>query len=183
MTSEHLTNEQFQMLIDDEVPVGDVRELRAHLRSCNRCTSTYNGWMGFDRMFSAMADESVNSDFTRNVLVKLNILPKESALFRVVENLGYVFGLMIVLGVMLSVFIITGVVRKDQLLQTKSVIGETVSQLTSQMDSGFGTLAAALQKYLPFVFGNESLKIVVMGAVIVGMLALVDRVMRGRVVR
>ncbi len=171
------------MLVDGLLPSSEAGSVQRHLNTCTRCTIGYKRLVGVHDALKNMPAEHVRSDFTQAILGKLGIVPKTPFLFRLAENLAYAFALMIVLGIMLSVFTITGVLNTQQLQQTQSAIGEVSGKIGSSMNSFLNVLTAALQSYLPFVFGSGSLKIALMGTVIVGMLALADRMVRRRVLR
>ncbi|MEK7248790.1 MAG: zf-HC2 domain-containing protein [Bacteroidota bacterium] len=183
MTNEHFSNEQLQLLVDDELPVSEAAAVKEHLRLCRRCNAVYVSLSKLDSALLNLPMEHLGSDFTRNVLTKLHIVPKIPFLFRVVENLAYVFGLMMVLGVMLAAFVLTGVISSEQISQTKSSVGETSGMIADKMNSIIDALTVSLQSYLPFVFGGGSLKIAAMGTFVVGMLALLDRFLKRRLLR
>jgi hypothetical protein len=100
-----------------------------------------------------------------------------------VENLAYLFGLMIVLGTMLTAFIITGAISSDDISNTQTVARNITGTITSTINRPIAWLTSSLQSYLPFVFGTGSLKIAVTGTLIVGILALLDRFLKRKFVR
>ena len=183
MNDNHISSEQMQLLVDGLLPSTDATYVLDHLHTCTRCGRTYDKLAKVDKVLRNVPLERVRADFTRTVLGKLNIVPKTPFLFRIAENLAYVFTLMIVLGIMLTVFTITGVVNTQKIDQTQSAIANISEGMSTAMNSFFGGFSNALQSYLPFVFGSGSLKIALMGTMIVGMLALADKFVRKRVLR
>lgn len=181
MTNDHVTNEMLQMLLDGTLSPEHAAAVEAHLSSCASCANAYDDLRQLHRVMKRLPVEHAGGEFTRDILVRLNIIPRTSLLFRIVENLAYVFGLMIVLGVMLAVFTFTGVVGSDQIEPTQTVLRGAGDAVAQAVGNAVGGLTAWLQAYLPFVFGSGSLKIAVMGTLIAGMLALVDRFLKKRI--
>jgi hypothetical protein len=116
-------------------------------------------------------------------MAKLGIVPKTPWLFRFVENLAYLFGLMIVLGVMLAAFIFSGVISMERVLETPSTVGSITGAIGGALHMYGSSLAQALQRYLPFVFGRGSLQVVIMVMLALGMLAVVDKLVKRRMLR
>lgn len=181
MRSEHLTNEELQLFVDGTLPASEMSSTRLHIQTCARCRIAHESLLRLDASLRSLRVEQLGADFTRSVLANLNIIPQSSFLFSVVENLGYVFGLMIVLGIMLTAFILTGVIDQQQVSQTQSIVGSASSAIGGKMNSMIDALTIGLQSYLPFVFGGGSLKIAVMGTLVIGMLAVVDKIVRRRI--
>ncbi len=183
MNGEHLTNEQLQSVIDGMLPRDEATSVTAHLGICQRCRNASAALQRLDATLKNLPATDLGADFTRNVLTRLDIVQKSSVLFRVVENLSYVFGMMLVLGVMLAVFVLTGVIDSSQVSNTQTWLnnaGSAVGETTSHVVALF---AAALQSYLPFIFGNGNLKIAVMGTAAVGMLVVLDKFLKRRMLR
>ncbi|MBX2992493.1 MAG: zf-HC2 domain-containing protein [Bacteroidetes bacterium] len=183
MSNNHLTNEHMQLLVDGNLPTEEAGDVQRHLNTCTHCAMSYRGLVGVHDALMNMPTEHVGSDFTQRILGRLGVVPRTPFLFRLAENLAYVFALMIVLGIMLSVFTVTGVLNTQQLEKSQSAIGEVSGKIATSMNSFLNEFTVALQSYLPFVFGSGSLKIALMGTIIVGMLALADRLVRRRVLR
>lgn len=183
MSGEHLTNGQLQSLVDGMLPSSEAAAVTAHLRICSRCRNASAGLQRLDTTLRNLPTAKLGSDFTRNVLTRLDIVPKSPVLFRVVENFAYVFGMMLVLGVMLAVFVLTGVVDSSQVSDTQTWlnnVGDGVGEYTSHFVGMFSSL---LQSYLPFIFGNGNFKIAIMGTIAVGMLMVLDRFLKRKILR
>lgn len=183
MSSEHLTNEQLQSFVDGMLPANEAASATVHLRICSRCRNASAALRRLDMTLRNLPIANLGGDFTRNVLTRLDIVPKSPVLFRVVENLAYVFGMMIVLGVMLAVFVLTGVIDSTQVSNTQTFLnnaGDAVAEQTSHFVTSF---ASVLQSYLPFIFGNGNLKIAVMGTATVGMLVVLDKFLKRKILR
>ncbi|MEO8168363.1 MAG: zf-HC2 domain-containing protein, partial [bacterium] len=175
MSNEHLTGEQLHLFVDGMLPANEAVAAAAHLRSCSRCRHALEGLQHLATALRNLPASNLGSEFTRNVLRRLDIIPKSPVLFRVVENFAYVFGMMLVLGVMLAVFVLTGAVDSSQVSNTQTwanKAGGAVGEYTLHFASG---LSAVLQSYLPFIFGNGNLKIAIMGLAAIGLLAVIDR--------
>ncbi len=183
MSSEHLTNEQLQLFVDGMLPPEEAASVAGHLRICFRCRNASAALQKLDATLKSLPSGNLGSDFTRNVLMRLDIAPKSSRLFGVVENLAYVFGMMIVLGVMLAVFVLTGVVGSSQVSNTQTWLNNASDVFAGRTSHFVASFASALQSYLPFIFGNGNLKIAAMGTIAVGMLMVVDRFLKRKILR
>lgn len=183
MSSEHLTNEQLQSFVDGMLPPNEAASVTVHLRICSRCRNAAAALQRLDTTLRNLPIANLGGDFTRNVLTRLDIVPKSPMLFQVVENLAYVFGMMIVLGVMLAVFVLTGVVDSSQVSNTQTLLNNASDEVAEQTAHFVASFASALQSYLPFIFGNGNLKIAIMGTITVGMLVVLDRFLKRRILR
>ncbi len=183
MNTDHLTNEELQSFIDGTLVPDEAPSLAAHLQVCAHCRTAHQSLRRLDGAMKSLPAENLGSEFTRNILARLNIVPQPSILFRVVENLAYVFGMMIVLGVMIAVFVLTGIIDSSQVAQTQSAIGNITEAITGRTSHFMESFAMALQSYLPFLFGDGNLKIAATGTCVVGLLAVLDRFLKKRILR
>jgi hypothetical protein len=180
MSSQHITNEYLQLLLDGVLIPYERVGAEHHLQSCKQCRQAYQRLAWLDTSLKILPVEKTNADFASVVLAKLNIAPRTSFLFRIVENLAYAFGLVVVLGLMLTAFLVTGVVNKKQVMETQSTFTNFERTIGQQVDSFAGGLTAFMQTYLPFIFGSGTLKIALMSTLAIGTLALVDKFLKRR---
>lgn len=180
MTNAHLTNEQLQLLVDSALSPDETAIAKEHLQSCRQCNAGFVSLSNVHSVLRVLPLEKPSSNFTHSVLMRLNIAPKTSILFRIVENLAYVFGLMIVLGIMLTVFLVTGVISKGQVVETQSTMSNAGRIVGQQLETMTSWLTAFLQTYLPFMFGSGSMRIALMSLVAIAMLAVFDRFLKRR---
>lgn len=178
--TEHVANDLLQMFVDNALEEGERGAVERHLSACVRCREIFNELRLLDQTFREAPVERLDTSFTRNVLSALNIVPKTPFWFRAIEHLAYVFGLMIVLGVMLTAFLITGVVKTEDVTEAQSFLNNASSAFGEQMKFLTTGLTEGVQQYLPFLFAHGSFKIALMGTVVIGMLALLDRVLKRR---
>ncbi len=183
MSSEHLTNEQLQSYVDGTLVRDESALVATHLRICLRCRNAAGSLEKLDATLKSLPSGNLGSDFTRNVLMRLDIAPKSSSLFGLVENLAYVFGMMIVLGITLVVFVLTGVIDSAQVTNTQTWLNTAGNIVGGQTSVFLTSFSRVLESYLPFIFGNGNLKIAVMGTASMGMLVLLDKFLKRRMLR
>jgi hypothetical protein len=124
----------------------------------------------------------VSPEFTRSVLSRLHLAPTSPLTFRVLEKAAYLFGLSIVLAIMLAAFVVTGVVEMGAVDQAQNSVQESLSAMGESVGSVVGSFSAWLKGYFPFAYAQGALSIAFFGSLILGALALVDRLLVRRFV-
>jgi hypothetical protein len=124
--------------------------------------------------------EHVRTDFTRNVLAALSISPQTSVFFRIVEHLPYVFGLMIVVGVMLAAFVGTGVITLQQAAETETRLDRVWNSVDTALTVTATFINSVGLKYFSFLYSSGTARLVLMSVVSVGLLFLLDRFLKRR---
>ena len=106
----HCSSAQLQSYVDRRLHEDEEKLVSDHLQICVQCTRAYEALAQIDTSLRKLPRESLSSGFTRAVMARLHLAPKSSLLFRLLENVAYLFGLLLVLGTMALVFILTGTV-------------------------------------------------------------------------
>ncbi|MBI5471419.1 MAG: zf-HC2 domain-containing protein [Ignavibacteriae bacterium] len=181
MSSEHVRDELLQMYVDSRLDATESAAVRQHLLTCRVCSSAHFSLTQLDRGLRSLPTERLASDFSSRVMTKLSIAPRSPFLFKAIENMAYVFGLMIVLGIMLTAFVLTGAVSMEQFAESRTVVNSFTDSMSLHLRSAIDALTLTLETYLPFVFRHSSMKVAAMATVVIGMLALIDRIVRRRV--
>jgi anti-sigma factor RsiW len=176
MTEQHISAEDLQAYVDRTL--GDERSqaILSHLRGCPRCRQSMESMRRMDAALRLMPIEQAGAAFTASVMHSLGLAGSPKKKVALVENLAYVFALMIVLGVMLSVFLWTGVIKTADLTQGQSTIQEYVGAGTTMVAGAVGVLQRWLLEFFPFAFGNGAFRIFLAVLGVTLLLALVDRV-------
>jgi hypothetical protein len=128
-----------------------------------------------DAELRRMPLEPASAAFTASVMHSLGLAGSPKKKFTYVENLAYVFALLIVLGAMLGVFLWTGVIKTADLTQGQSIIQESVGAGTTMVAGAIGVLQRWLLEFFPFAFGNSAFGIFFAAVGVTLLLALVDR--------
>lgn len=171
----HLSSEQIQVYVDGGMSDLERSSVESHLASCSACRISLISMRRIDAALRSLEIERTRPEFTSAVMNKLGVVPKSPLIFRAVEKFAYFFGLLIVLGIMLAAFLVTGIVEMRQIQQTESVASGVYSQLTGNVMSAFNAVSQWLVEYLPFVFGKGSLNIVLFVVAVLFALAVADR--------
>ncbi len=179
---QHCTMEELYLLIDGGLNAETASQMRKHLRECLVCAGNYNSALKVHSVAKRLPLESASADLTQRVLSTLGIAPKSSFLFRLLEKSAYIFGLILVLGVMATVFILTGVVEMQQIQAGVSPAQKVFSQTGSAIAGGVGWFSQILKEYLPFAFSSATMAISVFTAIVVSMLAIADRFVGRKIV-
>jgi predicted anti-sigma-YlaC factor YlaD len=179
----HFTSEQFNLLLDGRLSGGEEKTIRDHLSGCNDCRRAFEN---LERIDSALKDLPVvetGPDFARLLMDRILAPAKSPLMFRLLEKMSYVFGLLIVLGIMIAAFVLSGVLETTQIDETKSIATGIADKAGESLASSIGTFTTWLVQYVPFAFGKGSMSVAFFAVTIVMMLAVVDRLVGRRAVQ
>ncbi|MEK9136811.1 MAG: hypothetical protein AAB393_06780 [Bacteroidota bacterium] len=177
----HYTLNQLNELVDGRMAADEAQLMRRHMSICIECHAVFASLARIDTSLRNLPLERTSPDFTQLLMERALAAPKAPAMFRLLEKLSYVFGLLIVLGIMIASFVVTGVFDTTQVDQTRSVATGIVDRVGEGLASTVNSFTAMLVQYLPFAFGKGSMSIAFFAVLIVAMLAGVDRVVGRRV--
>jgi anti-sigma factor RsiW len=178
----HCSSSQLNAYVDQCLSADEARVVDEHLHGCPECRRALRAIEYLDSALRSMPLVQVGSDFTNRVVRSLHVVQKSSFLFRVLEKVAYVFGLFIVVAIMLTAFVLTGVIDMGQVAESQSGASELVSRSGESLALGFRTFGELLSKYWSFTFGKESFGISVFIVIIVSVLAAVDKLLTRRIV-
>jgi hypothetical protein len=99
--------------------------------------------------------------------------------FLLLEHAASILGLLVVLGIMVSVFVATGVIDTTQVTQSQSIVSEMWGTVASAIHSWSVWLAG---RFSPLQ-GNSALGIMVVATIVVAVIAGVDRVVGRRFIQ
>lgn len=179
----HYTSEQLNMFLDGRMAEGDRRRMQDHLSTCTRCRSAFDTLSRIDAALRRLPLAGVGPDFTRSVMDRVLATQRPSFAFRLLEKLPYIFGLLVVLGIMVASFVLTGVFDGSQLEQGRSVATSVAGKAGEVLTGAAGMFTAWLVRYFPFAFGKDSMGVAVFAAAVIAMLAAVDRVVTRKVMQ
>jgi anti-sigma factor RsiW len=175
MIGKHLTMDRLNQYVDNRLDAIEASEVLVHLKECRACLRTHESLAKVDASLRVLPLEHVHADFTRNVLTALSISPQTSVFFRIVEHLPYVFGLMIVIGVMLAAFIGTGVIPLNPSTETETRLDRAWNALDHSLTATVTVMNSVGQKYFSFLYSSGTMRLVLMSVVSVGLMFLLDR--------
>jgi anti-sigma factor RsiW len=178
----HCSSAQLQSYLDGRLRKDEEKLVTVHLQGCEQCKRAYEVVARIDAWLKRMPRESVSSGFTQSLMAKLHLAPKSSLLFRLLENVAYLFGLVIVLGTMVVVFILTGTVDTEQVSQTQGAVSEALSRIGDGVSVTLGAVTGWMHQLFPFAFAKGSMGITMFGMLVVLALAAVDWLVRRRYV-
>ena len=179
----HYTLEQFNIFLDGRMAEGDRQGMQEHLAVCTRCRSALDNLTRIDAALRGLPVAQVRPDFTRSVMDRILATQRPSFVFRMLEKLPYVFGLLVVLGVMVASFVLTGVFDGSQLDQGGSVATGLAGKAGEVLTGVTGMFTVWLVRYLPFAFGKDSMGVAVFAVAVIVMLAAVDRAVAKKVMQ
>lgn len=177
----HYSLEQLNALLDGRMSGPEVQDIHMHMETCRECHTAFENLERVHLAIQALPVLTTRPGFTRSVMDKVLAPPAPSFTFRLLEKVSYLFGLLIVLGIMVAAFVVTGVFEKSELSQTKTVATSMADQLGDGMAASISGFASWLVQHLPFAFGKGSLGMAFFAVAVLVMLALVDRVVGKRV--
>jgi anti-sigma factor RsiW len=177
----HSSIEQLYALIDRELDPGEHALVAGHLQACERCRSQYESLVRFDSACKRVPLETLSPDFTRSVMASLGIVPKNPLIFRLLEHVAYLFGMLIVLAFMTAAFVLTGVIKTEDVTANSGPAGKVLDTIGTGVGTASGILGNWLTGFFPSGFNHGAISISAAVVVVVLALALVDRRVTGRV--
>jgi predicted anti-sigma-YlaC factor YlaD len=179
----HYTSEQFNLLLDGRISGSKEKEMRNHLGDCNDCTAAFENLARIDAMLRDVSVVETDPEFTRKVMDRILVASKSSFAFRLFEKMSYAFGLLIVLGIMIAAFVMTGVFNQSQFDQTKSIASELAGKVGGGVSGSIAEFTSLLVQYLPFAFGKGSMGVAFFAVAVIAMLAVVDKLVGRKVMQ
>ena len=171
----HYTAEQFNLLLDGRMSGREREEVRNHLSLCKSCQSAFDDLSRIDVALRGLPVPETRADFTRSVMNLIAARRPSPVVFRILEKVPYIIGLLIVLGIMVASFEVTGVFDRSQLDRTKTVASGVADKAGEALAASISGFTAWLVQYLPFAFGKGSMGVAFFVAAVVVMLAALDR--------
>lgn len=171
----HRTSEQLQMLLDGRVTEAERKETSRHLQECSRCMAAYHRMEQLHQGLQKLPVATTGAAFTSGVMEKILPSARLSLAFRIVENLAYLFAVLIVTGIVAVVFVATGVIDSAQVSEGQGLMSAYASATGTWFSEALRGGAVWLERYLPVRSGAN---IMLAGAGILAALALLDRVVQ-----
>ena len=179
----HLSHEEIQEYIGGGLETTAQSRVAGHLRACKMCDSTYHAFVEIDQALRSSPVEQVDAAFTRKVMNKIPLVSKSPLAFRMLEKLAPLFALFVVVAILLTAFVLTGVIDVRQVSEGQNQVQEFFAGSASQIGSGVSSFSSWLGEYVPFVFGVANLGITSSIFAVVLTLALLDRIFSRKIVQ
>jgi hypothetical protein len=180
----HLTRQQILATVDNELGKTDQERLQLHLNDCARCRNE----VAVQRALTSVARESLQTRasvrFTERVMSKVLRTAKYSSFtYKILQNLGYVFAMMLVVGVLGTVLMNPSRFLSGQSPSQPSEFLTKWNTVSGQINQFFQQSTSQLNQTLAQRTSPPSWKIILMTLCILGVYAVVDRYVIQRVVR
>jgi anti-sigma factor RsiW len=172
---DHVSREVIQAFLDGRLDPETLRLVSDHLTVCRECRWESKGLQALDRALRQMPLERTGAAFTATVMRRLGLSPEGKRVGSLAENLAYLAGLLIVLGLMVTVFLLTGVFGSSSNVTDLSAVADAVAKARDATGKGLGEFARWLVTFFPFAFGKGALGISIAVLLIASALAIVDR--------
>lgn len=179
----HYSTEQFNLLLDGRMPVGEARIMNEHISGCRECRQVWQDIGSIDAALGHLPIVRTSADFTSTVMDQILTVPKSPLVFRLLEKAPYVLGMLIVLGIMVVAFVVSGVFKGSDIDLTKNVVASAMTKTGEGLGATLNAFSAWLIQYVPFAFSKGSMSIAFFAVVVLVMLAGVDRAVGRRVVQ
>jgi anti-sigma factor RsiW len=174
MNPEHVTRENLLLYVDGELGQADRKGVEAHLRICPLCARAASGMERIGEGMRRIPLERTSAGFTASVLRELGLVSRPRLRLRAIEAAGALVAMVVVVGVLLSVFFATGVLKQDQVTEVQSVAGVFVEKGGEMITDGVSAVGGWLGSYLPSGIG-KGVGISITALVVMALLAVVDR--------
>jgi Putative zinc-finger len=176
----HCSLEQLNLLLDNQLSETEATSIQDHLAHCPTCHLAFGNLQHLDSTLKGLPVLEVKPGFTKSVMGSILGRGGSAVAFRLFEKLSYAFGLLIVLGVMVTSFIVTGAFDGTPVVNTGSVASGVAAHLGHRLSELVNQFTVWLVQYLPFAFGKGSVSVAFFAAMVLLMLAAVDRMVGRR---
>lgn len=178
--SKHIGVDRIQQYVDETLDAAGQAAVKDHLAMCRSCRSVYDDLCAIDAVLEEIPIERASAGFTQAVLNRLG-LGAPSLAFRILERVAYAFGLCIVVGVMGAVFVLMGVFAGEG--ESGSPSDQVVSAVRAAQSWFAGAVTENAARFLPFLFGNETVALTAFMLAGLLLLAVLDRTVMRRAAR
>ena len=180
----HLTRNQILATADKTLSEAEEERLKLHLNECARCRNE----VAFQRAISAVAREVLQTKtsvrFTDRVMSRvLQTATNSSISYRILQNLGYVFAMMLVVGVLGYVLMNPSRFLGSQTSTQPSELAKSWDAVSSQMSQFFQRSTSQFDQALVQKTDTPSWKIILMALSILGVYGVLYRFVFQKVVR
>ncbi|MCK5573088.1 MAG: zf-HC2 domain-containing protein [Bacteroidetes bacterium] len=176
----HCTFDQLQARMDGRLDEEQSRIIEEHLGVCSECRKAAERWLRFDRALRGLPLVRASSSMTYSVMARIQREPNPSTVDRYLSYIPYVFGLVIVLGIMLGAFGWAGLFEGAEASEGEQRVLEQLSWGAGQVSYGLEAVGQWLMEYLPFAFSETTMGITVLSGLILAIVAALDRVLGRR---
>jgi anti-sigma factor RsiW len=173
----HCTSEQLHTLQDGRLSDVERTNVTEHLEECPRCKSAYRNIQQLDRGLRELPIAAAGAGFTDKVMEKVLPSGHLSLAFRIVENLAYLFAILIVTGIIAAVFIATGVIDSGRVSEGQGIVSAYSSAAGTWLGEVIHGATLWLERYLP---ARAGINIMIFGVGILAGLGLLDRFLHRR---
>jgi len=178
----HCSPSEIQDYVTGVLSPADRHRCEEHFARCRSCRSTLHAVTRIDLALRSIPVERVSPNFTQNVMNRISRELNAPLAFKVLEKLAHLFALFIVLAMLLTIVVVTGVVDVQQIGEGQSVVEQFLSGQASAVSGAIAGFSSWLAEYAPFAFGSGSLGITGAILTVVTLLALLDRFLSRRLI-
>jgi anti-sigma factor RsiW len=175
MSWNHIAREALQCYIDGELSPEERARVEAHVKECSSCAREAADLERIGKAVRRIPSERTSAGFTASVLHELGLAPSPRRSFRSLESAGALVAMVVVAGVLLSVFFATGVLKQTQVAETQSATGMFLEKGVAAVADGASAVGCWVATYLPFAFGKGVLGISFTTVAVLVLLGVIDR--------
>ncbi len=180
----HLTKQQILEAVDNRLSSTEHARLQLHLNDCARCRNE----VAFQQALTSVARESLQMKtsvrFTDRVMSRvLRTATSSTFAYKILQNIGYVFAMMLVVGVLGTVLMNPSRFLGSQSQSLPSEFLTKWNTVSGQINQFFQKSTSQLKETLAQRTALPSWKIILMTLCILGVYAVVDRYVIQKVVR
>jgi anti-sigma factor RsiW len=178
-TRSHVTSDELQEYLDGRMDTGNAAEVRAHLQACQDCRRAHASMEVLDRDLHAIPLEETGPAFTATVIRRLNLAGASSPSGRLLERFAYAFGLVIVLAILTTVFLWTGVIPSGG-QAANPAFEETLNRGTAWLNESLTQASGWLSRLSAVFPGQRMVGILLLMAGALALIILLDRFLERR---
>ena len=171
---QHPPASEIQELVDGRLDPSRVRDLSAHCDVCLECRRVRDNLLSLDAGLRRLPLERTGPAFTATLMNRLNLARAAKTQTRMFEFFAFAFGLLVVLAVVASAFLITG--------GTDSVLDPATQQIAAGASAAAESAMKAIAEWIPVgnLLAGTGARTLVFSVVAVILAGVADRFLRRR---
>ena len=172
---EHITEQILQEFIEKRLSSQETRIVSSHLSGCSSCNEQMKSYSLLHRTIKQIPLEKVSSDFTTQLLKKLNIKEAPSFLWNLLTNIAPLLLITVVLVILVGALQVSGALNTPEVSNSIQLTQKAYSVVSDGLTSGSQTVNSWLNTLFPFKFASEGLTFTIFLICFLSAIALLDK--------
>ncbi len=174
MHGDHPTSEELLQYLDASLPAAERTSVGTHLSECDSCARAAAEMERIGREVRRLPLEKTSPGFTASVLQEIGLGTSRRRQSRVLETAAAMAAMVMVAGLLLATFFVTGVLKENPDAGTQTAVDTILKSGGDALARGMSAVGTAVTPYCSFLFGKGVLGVSVAALAVLILLAIVD---------